>query len=94
MRKDSGGSGFVRGGNGVVRKTRFLEPMTFSIISGHRMVSPPGLQGGLSGSLGETILIRKNGEKIVLKACDKISLFKDDLIIVKTPGGGGYGNLI
>ncbi|PQM55533.1 MAG: 5-oxoprolinase [Rhodobacteraceae bacterium] len=93
LRKGSGGSGRVRGGNGVVRKTRFLEPMTFSIISGHRMVSPPGLEGGLSGSLGETILIRKNGEKIVLKACDKISLFKGDLIIVKTPGGGGYGNL-
>ncbi len=68
LRKGSGGSGFARGGNGVVRKTRFLEPMTFSIISGHRMVPPPGLQGGLGGSLGETILIRKNGGEDCFKS--------------------------
>ena len=93
LRKNSGGSGFAKGGNGVLRKTRFLEPMTFSIISGHRTVSPPGLKGGRGGSVGQTILIRKNGEKIVLKACDTVSLFKDDVIIVKTPGGGGYGSI-
>ena len=91
LRKASGGIGLVKGGNGVVRKIRFLESMNFSIISGHRFVSPPGLNGGNGGSVGITILERKNGEKVTLNACDKVSLIKDDLITIKTPGGGGYG---
>ena len=93
LRKDSGGTGLAKGGNGVVRKIRFLESMNFSIISGHRSVPPPGLHGGTGGSVGLTILERQNGEQIILDACDKISLIKDDLIIIKTPGGGGYGSL-
>ena len=91
LRKASGGMGLVKGGNGVVRKIRFLESMNFSVISGHRHVSPPGLNGGNGGSVGITILERKNGEKVTLNACDKVSLIKDDLITIKTPGGGGYG---
>ena len=38
-----------------------------------------------------TILERENEQKVILDSCDKVSLIKDDLIIIKTPGGGGYG---
>ena len=65
--------------------------MSLAIISGHRQVPPPGLNGGGAGKVGKSIIFRNNGKKIVLKPCDKISVDVNDILHVKTPGGGGYG---
>ena len=65
--------------------------MNVSIISGHREVSPPGIKGGKPGKVGKSILFRKSRKKIVLKPCDKISVDVNDILHIKTPGGGGYG---
>jgi N-methylhydantoinase B len=86
----SGGSGKFQGGCGIKRVVKFLgEEGTLSIISDRRKFPPKGLFGGENGRLGENYLLRE--EKIVnLASKATISLKKDDLIVVETPGGGGY----
>ena len=91
IRKNSGGSGIAKGGNGVIRNIRFLQRMSLAIISGHRQVPPPGLNGGGAGKVGKSTVYKSNGKKIILKPCDKITLDRDDILQIKTPGGGGCG---
>ena len=61
LREGSGGAGRFRGGDGVERRIRFLAPMTVAILSGHRVVPPPGLDGGGPGALGRTRIVRADG---------------------------------
>ena len=91
IRKNSGGSGIAKGGNGVIRNIRFLQRMSLAIISGHRQVPPPGLNGGGAGKVGKSTVYKSNGKKIILKPCDKITLDRDDILQIETPGGGGCG---
>ncbi|PQM67647.1 MAG: hypothetical protein CML70_07810 [Rhodobacterales bacterium] len=91
IRKNSGGSGIAKGGNGVIRNIRFLQRMSLAIISGHRQVPPPGLNGGGAGKVGKSTVYKSNGKKIILKPCDKITLERDDILQIETPGGGGCG---
>ena len=91
IRKKSGGSGVVKGGDGVIRNIRFLQKMSLAIISGHRQVPPPGLNGGGAGKVGKSTVYKSDGKKIILKPCDKITLDKDDILQIVTPGGGGCG---
>jgi len=91
IRKNSGGLGKFKGGNGVVRKIKFLNPMTVSILSSHRINPPFGLQGGCVGAVGENKIIRFNGEIIILEACSQVTMQKGDCLQIKTPAGGGYG---
>jgi len=91
IRENSGGLGKFKGGNGVVRKIKFLSPMTVSILSSHRINPPFGLQGGCVGAVGENKIIRFNGEIITLEACSQVTMQKDDCLQIKTPAGGGYG---
>ena len=91
IRKNSGGAGKHYGGNGVIRKIRFLSPMTVSILSSHRLKPGFGLQGGLAGSTGQNTVQRFNGEIIKLAGCAEINMRSGDSLIIKTPGGGGYG---
>ena len=93
IRADSGGIGQYHGGNGVVRKISFLEPMTISVLSGHRTIGPPGLLGGGSGKVGSTSLLKNNGNVKVLKYADQIQGKKGDTLVVETPGGGALGRL-
>ncbi len=93
IRPNSGGKGHHCGGNGVIRKIRFLEPMTGAILSGHRVISPFGLQGGESGIVGRNYVERKDGNIEELGSTAVVEMNVGDLFGIETPGGGGYGKL-
>jgi 5-oxoprolinase (ATP-hydrolysing) len=91
IRKESGGRGAYRGGNGVVRILEFTAPSTVSILSQHRVVRPYGMQGGKPGKRGRQMLIRIDGTTEKLKGIDGFVAYPGDRLVVKTPGGGGWG---
>ncbi len=92
IRHGSGGAGRWRGGNGAVRRVRFLEPMTAAILSEHRRIAPHGMAGGLPARTGRNWVRRADGRVIELGACDQIEMNPGDCFVIETPGGGGYGN--
>ncbi|EIJ36626.1 hydantoinase B/oxoprolinase family protein [Thiothrix nivea] len=91
IRPHSGGRGKQRGGDGVVRKTRFLEPMTVSIVSGHRKVAPYGMAGGRNGQCGVNRVLHKDGYLETLEGIAQVEVATGDILTIATPGGGGYG---
>jgi 5-oxoprolinase (ATP-hydrolysing) len=91
IRSGSGGVGRWRGGNGSVRRVRFLEPLVAAILSEHRRVAPPGMAGGGPGMTGRNWVRRASGEVVELGACDQIEMRTGDCFVIETPGGGGYG---
>jgi 5-oxoprolinase (ATP-hydrolysing) len=92
IRRGSGGNGEHRGGDGVVRRIRFLRPLTLSLLTQRRGEFPPyGLQGGEAGSIGHNRLIRADGTIEELAGCAQIEVQAGDAIEVQTPGGGGWG---
>ncbi|MEU6618998.1 hydantoinase B/oxoprolinase family protein [Streptomyces parvus] len=91
VREDSGGAGRWHGGHGVERRIRFLEPVTIALLSGHRRVPAYGAGGGEPGALGEQYIERAGGEVVPLEGCDTAELEAGDVLVVRTPGGGGYG---
>ncbi len=91
IRADSGGAGAHRGGRGVARRVRFLAPMTANIISGHRRVPPYGLAGGGPGAVGNNWVEHPDGGVTKLAGVGRIELQPDDVFVIETPGGGGYG---
>lgn len=92
IRQSSGGTGKYAGGNGIVRKVRFLEPMTAGILSNHRLIPPFGLAGGEPGALGKNWLQREDGTVEELGSTATVAINVGDLFIIETPGGGGVGN--
>lgn len=92
LRRDSGGSGRFRGGDGVVRKVRFLENMEAAILSNRRIVQGFGLEGGKAGALGKNYVIRNTGEIQELSARDSVTMFAGDCFVIETPAGGGFGH--
>ncbi|MDX3097698.1 hydantoinase B/oxoprolinase family protein [Streptomyces sp. ME19-03-3] len=91
LRDGGGGEGRWHGGRGVVRRIRFLEPMTVALLSGHRRVAPYGLAGGEPGALGENRIERADGTVTPLGGVDSADVGPGDVLVVATPGGGGYG---
>ena len=91
IRHGSGGAGRWRGGDGGVRRLVFDEPMTLSVLSGHRRVAPYGMAGGEPGALGHTWVERVDGTRVVLGSADSIDVSVGDVVVVQTPGGGGFG---
>jgi 5-oxoprolinase (ATP-hydrolysing) len=91
IRRGSGGRGRHRGGDGVVRRVRFLEPMTAAILSSHRRVPPPGAAGGEPGMVGRNYVIRARGERVDLAGTAMTVMAPGDVFVIETPGGGGYG---
>ncbi len=91
IRRGSGGGGRWRGGDGAVRRLRFREPMTVSTLSGHRRVPPYGLAGGRPGALGHNRVERGDGTTVEMAGCDSVEVRAGDVLVVETPGGGGYG---
>jgi 5-oxoprolinase (ATP-hydrolysing) len=90
IRRGSGGAGEWRGGDGVERRIRFLEPMTASILSNRRRVPPRGIRGGADAAPGVNRVIR-SGEEEVLSATASVAMQAGDTIMIETPGGGGFG---
>ncbi|MDX1583985.1 MAG: hydantoinase B/oxoprolinase family protein, partial [Thermoanaerobaculia bacterium] len=92
IRRGSGGSGRWRGGDGVVRKVRFLEPMKTAILSGSRRTRPFGLDGAGSAEPGRNHVVRKDGTVEELGATASADLQVDEIFVIETPGGGGFGS--
>jgi len=91
IRRGSGGAGRWRGGDGGVRRVRFLEPMTASILSNGRVRGAFGMAGGEDGAPGENRIERANGRVEMLGAIAQSEMAPDDVFVISTPGGGGYG---
>ncbi len=91
VRDGSGGRGRWTGGHGAVRRIRFLEPMTVTLLTGHRRVAPYGMAGGGPGALGRNAMERADGTVEPLAGCDTVDAGAGDVLRVETPGGGGYG---
>jgi 5-oxoprolinase (ATP-hydrolysing) len=91
LRKGSGGSGKFPGGEGVIREIRFLKPGTVSILSERRLFAPYGIEGGGPGEKGENLLKRGDGKIDELGHRQVLNVNAGESIIIKTPGGGGYG---
>jgi len=96
IRKNSGGKGIFKGGDGIIRSYKFLENANVSILSDRRKTLPNGLHGGEPGKPGENILIKSpntpNGQReIHLGSKVNIDVNAGDTLIISTPGGGGYG---
>ncbi|WP_040697847.1 hydantoinase B/oxoprolinase family protein, partial [Nocardia vinacea] len=92
VRAGSGGTGRWRGGDGAVRRLRFTEPVTVSTLSSHRRVPPYGMAGGAPGALGRNRIERADGTVQDLSGADSAHLEPGDVLVIETPGGGGYGN--
>jgi 5-oxoprolinase (ATP-hydrolysing) len=93
IRASSGGRGRWHGGDGGVRRIRFLEPMTASILSNGRKVGAFGMAGGEAGAVGENYIERADGRREKLAHIGQAEVGLDDVMVVCTPGGGGYGQL-
>ena len=91
IRNNSGGDGIHKGGDGVDRRIRFLESMTVNMIAGHRVVPPYGIKGGKPGAVGKNYVIHRDARITELGTKGQIEVVKDDVFVLKTPGGGGYG---
>ena len=91
IRHRSGGQGNYNGGDGVVRELVFTEPVTLSLLTQNRNKGPYGMSGGQSGSPGEQHLTKLDKQTIQLNSTVQVSIDAEDRLILKTPGGGGFG---
>jgi 5-oxoprolinase (ATP-hydrolysing) len=91
IRRGSGGVGRWHGGNGGVRRVRFLEPMTASILSNGRTLGAFGMAGGAAGAVGENFVERADGAVERLGHIAETHMARGDVFVICTPGGGGYG---
>ena len=91
IRRGSGGAGRHHGGDGALRRLRFLEPMEAGMLANRRRVPPFGLAGGAPGAPGATRVERTSGEVEVLDSTASALMEPGDVMVVETPGGGGYG---
>ncbi|NET54949.1 MAG: 5-oxoprolinase, partial [Symploca sp. SIO2E6] len=93
LRPDSGGKGRYVGGDGVIRRIRFLETMTANILSSHRLVPPFGLNGGEAGLVGCNWIQRCSGTEENLDSTATVEMQPGDVFVIETPGGGGFGKV-
>jgi 5-oxoprolinase (ATP-hydrolysing) len=91
IRHGSGGAGRWKGGDGGVRRVRFLEPMTASILSNGRTVPAFGLAGGAPGAVGVNRVERADGSVELLGHIGQVEMAPGDVFVIETPGGGGWG---
>ncbi|HEX2478871.1 MAG TPA: hydantoinase B/oxoprolinase family protein [Geminicoccaceae bacterium] len=91
INRGSGGAGRHRGGDGTIRRVRFLEPMSAALLSNHRIVAPFGLAGGAPGACGRQWVERADGRREQLAGCAKTEVAPGDVFVIQTPAGGGFG---
>ena len=92
LRRDSGGRGKYRGGDGIVREIEVLTDADVAILSDRRKRGPWGLAGGGEGATGKTEIVRSNGTVETLGSKDSARLKKGERVRVSSPGGGGFGS--
>lgn len=83
----TGGKGTHRGGDGLLRAVRVLQPASLSLLTDRRRHGPCGRDGGGKGAPGRNSL---NGDELSAKASRELA--EDCLVTVETPGGGGWGD--
>jgi 5-oxoprolinase (ATP-hydrolysing) len=93
IRRDSGGTGAHRGGDGAIRRVRFLEPMTAVMLANHRRIAPFGVAGGSPGALGRNWVERVDGTREDYGATFQVEMKPGDVLVIETPGGGGFGKV-
>ena len=93
IRHGSGGAGRHHGGDGVIRRVRFLEPMTAGILANRRSVPPFGLAGGAPGATGQNWIERADGSVEHFGATATRDVGAGDVFVIQTPGGGGFGKV-
>ena len=90
LRRGSGGKGRWQGGEGVIRRLRFLAPMHGNLIASRRLVPPHGLCGGEAGLCGRQWIERADGTREILPGMTAFRMADGDVLHLETPGGGGY----
>ena len=93
LRQGSGGAGRYKGGDGGIRRVRFLEPMTAAILSNGRVHPAFGAAGGSPGAVGINRVLRADGSVQTLAHIDEVQMQPGDVFEVQTPGGGGFGGV-
>ncbi|MEL7341303.1 MAG: hydantoinase B/oxoprolinase family protein, partial [Bacteroidota bacterium] len=91
IREGSGGAGKWQGGNGIIRRIRFLAPLSLTVLSQHRVEAPYGLAGGKAGKKGQQWVERADNSREELLGIAAVEINSGDLIHLESPGGGGYG---
>ncbi len=91
IRKGSGGVGKWKGGDGIVRELEFLDDVEMTILSQHRKVAPYGMNGGSDGKTGQQYIVRTDGWREYIDGVDNKTMRTGDRVVIKTPGGGGWG---
>ena len=91
IRRGSGGAGLWPGGDGAVRRIRFLKPMQAVIVASRRQDGPFGMAGGEAGAVGRQWVERTGGCCETLTGTDSASMQAGDVFVIETPGGGGWG---
>lgn len=97
IRSGSGGKGKFNGGDGITREITFLESVSLSLLTQHRTEAPYGLRGGEEGKRGEQYILRNMDkeqgrvQKLSLRGIDGMVVSIGDKLVIKTPGGGGFG---
>jgi 5-oxoprolinase (ATP-hydrolysing) len=91
IKPHSGGRGRWHGGDGAIRRVKFLQTMTAAILSNNRLHAPFGLEGGLPASKGLNYVVRQDGSVHKLGPQDQTEVHAGDVFVVETPGGGGWG---
>jgi N-methylhydantoinase B len=92
LRRNTGGKGLYRGGDGILRELEILTDADAAILSDRRRFRPYGLSGGEEGQPGRTTLVR-HGSRKRLGSKSRFSVRRGDRIVVETPGGGGWGSV-
>jgi len=92
LRTNSGGDGFHRGGDGLVREIEFRRPVTVSILSERRVHAPRGLKGGNDGARGANYILKKDKRKVYLGGKNSVEVLPGEILQILTPGGGGWGS--
>ena len=93
IRANSGGAGRFQGGCGAIRKIEFQEPMQVAILSNNRRLSPFGLRGGGPGKPGLNYVLRHTGDREILEGVVELKVDAGDVLVIETPGGGGFGSV-
>jgi len=93
FRKNSGGKGKFKGGDGIIRTFIFLTELEVSILSERRVFEPFGIEGGKNGQKGFNFLIKNNGKVFNIGSKNTVRVENGDSVTILTPGGGGYGKL-
>lgn len=92
IRKGSGGGGRFRGGNGMIREYMFTEKVNLSLLTQRRQSGPYGMDGGEPGKKGRQFIVKTDGSVVQLDSIVNTDLEPGDRLIIKTPGGGGFGS--